>query len=286
MVTNYTAAKKKRRVDVYRPGGKPGRPNRATIAYTALARHHFPGVPVIAGGLEAGPRRLAHYDYWDDRVRRSILVDAKADLLAWGMAEPQVLAIAERLRERRPLSGLAGTCEILAAAPRGARIVPSFEELRDDPGKLVELFHAVREENSPSSRSLAQAHGARWVVQHPPLPPPSQAEIDSFYDLPYRREWHPITTRQAACPRSSPCAGASTRTAAAWPTARFARSRSTKVARSRAVRPSRSCAKPRASLRTTTSAARSPTWAGRRRTCTAWAASCSKRARPVSIATA
>ena len=85
MVTNYTAAKRKRRVDVYRPGGKPGRPNRATIAYTAQARHHFPGVPVIIGGLEAGPRRLAYYDYWQDKIRRSILVDAKADLLIWGM---------------------------------------------------------------------------------------------------------------------------------------------------------------------------------------------------------
>ena len=86
MVTNYTEARKKRRIDVYRPGGVPGRPNRATIAYTALARHHFPGVTVVIGGLEAGPRRLACYDYWEDKIRRSILVDAKADLLAWGMA--------------------------------------------------------------------------------------------------------------------------------------------------------------------------------------------------------
>lgn len=196
MVTNYTAAKKKRRIDVYRPGGEPGRPNRATIAYTALARHHFPGLPVIIGGLEAGPRRLAYYDYWDDRMRRSILVDSKADLLAWGMAEPQTIAIAERLSRGESLSGMPGTCEIVAfdALPANARVVPSFEELEADWEKLVDLFHAVREENSPSSRPLAQLHGKRFVVQYPPHKPPAQAEVDSFYDLPYRREWHPDHT--------------------------------------------------------------------------------------------
>ena len=94
MVTNFTAAKKRRREDVYRPGGITGRPNRATIAYTAEARRHFKGVPIIIGGLEAGPRRLAYFDYWEEKLRRSILVDSKADLLVWGMGERQVLEIA------------------------------------------------------------------------------------------------------------------------------------------------------------------------------------------------
>lgn len=97
MVTNYTASKKIRHQDVYRPGGKPGRPNRATIAYTAQVRHHFPGVPVVVGGLEAGPRRLAYYDYWEDKLRRSILVDAKADLLVWGMGERTAVEISQAL---------------------------------------------------------------------------------------------------------------------------------------------------------------------------------------------
>jgi uncharacterized radical SAM protein YgiQ len=196
MVTNYTAAKKKRRIDVYRPGGTPGRPNRATIGYTALARHHFPGVPVIIGGLEAGPRRLAYFDYWEEKMRRSILVDAKADLLAWGMAERQVIEIAERLSRGESLSHMRGTCEIVAegALPADARIVPSFEELAADREKLIDLFHAVREENSPSSRPLAQRHGNRYVLQWPPMKPPTQAEVDSYYDLPYRREWHPDHT--------------------------------------------------------------------------------------------
>ena len=145
------AAKKKRRVDVYRPGGEAGRPNRATIQYTAQARHHFPDVPVIIGGLEAGPRRLAYYDYWDDKFRRSILVDSKADLLVWGMGERQTLLIAERLAAGDPdaLRGLEGTCELVREEdlPEDARRVPSFEELRDDPSQLIELFHGVREEN-------------------------------------------------------------------------------------------------------------------------------------------
>ena len=193
MVTNYTAAKKKRRLDVYRPGGVPGRPNRATIAYTALARHHFPGVPVVVGGLEAGPRRLAYFDYWEEKIRRSILVDSKADLLVWGMGERQTVEVAERISRGASLAGIAGTCEVVAkdSLPPRARITPSFEDLAADPEKLIDLFHAVREENSPSSRPLAQQHGTRYVVQHPPAKPPAQEEVDSYYDLPYRREFHP-----------------------------------------------------------------------------------------------
>lgn len=193
MVTNYTAAKKKRRRDVYRPGGEPGRPNRATIAYTAAARHHFPGVPVVIGGLEAGPRRLAYWDYWDERMRRSILVDSKADLLVWGMGERQALEIARRRERNEPLCAIPGTCEVRRPEdlPAGARAVPSFEELASDEALLIELFEAVRTENSPTSAPLAQRHDRRFVVQHPPYLPPSQAEVDSFYDLPFTREWHP-----------------------------------------------------------------------------------------------
>ena len=193
MVTNYTASKRKRSIDVYRPGGSLGRPNRATIAYTAQARHHFPGVPVVIGGLEAGPRRLAYWDYWEEKMRRSMLVDSKADLLVWGMGERAALEIAQRLERGEPLSGMRGTCELVKPerVPAGARTVPSFEELQQDEQKLIELFHAVREENSPSSRVLAQTHGARVVLQHPPLAPATTEEVDSFYDLPFQRKWHP-----------------------------------------------------------------------------------------------
>jgi uncharacterized radical SAM protein YgiQ len=212
MVTNYTAAKKKRRADVYRPGGKPGRPNRATIAYTAAARHHFEGVPVVIGGLEAGPRRLAYYDYWDDRMRRSILVDSKADLLVWGMGERTSLEITQRLERGEGLSGLAQSCEIVkelpadGLAPSGValRSVPSFEELDADWQLLVPLFEAVREENRPSGKVLAQKHGTRFVLQYPPLAPSTADEVDSYYDLPFQRAWHPDHTKAGGVPALEP----------------------------------------------------------------------------------
>lgn len=206
MVTNYTAARQPRRNDVYRPGGKIGRPNRATIAYTALARHHFPGVPVVIGGLEAGPRRLAHYDYWQDAMRRSILVDSKADLLVWGMGERQALEIARRLEQGESLSGLGSTCELVKESelPPNARHVPSYEELVKDRDAQIPLFNAVREENHPGARPLAQRHGERFVLQHGPLPPSTQEEVDSYYDLPFRREWHPDHTAAGGIPALEP----------------------------------------------------------------------------------
>ena len=206
MVTNFTAAKKRRRVDVYRPGGEVGRPNRATIAYTAAARHHYPGVPVVIGGLEAGPRRLAYYDYWQEAMRRSILVDAKADLLVWGMGERQAVACAERLEAGDPLTGMAGTCELVKEEdlPEDARVVPAFEELQADPDLLIDLFQAVREENHPGARPLAQRHGKRWVVQHGPLLPSTQEEVDGYYDLPFRREWHPDHDAAGGVPALEP----------------------------------------------------------------------------------
>lgn len=193
MVTNYTASKKKRRIDVYRPGGMPGRPNRATISYTSQAKRHFPGVPIIAGGLEAGPRRLAYYDYWSDSLRRSILVDCKADLLVWGMGERQSLEVSRRLAAGETLGGMPGTCEIVKEAdvPEDVRWVPSFEEMQADEMLQCELFEAVRQENSPSSKTLAQKHATRVVLQHPPMEPSSQEQVDHYYDLPYERAWHP-----------------------------------------------------------------------------------------------
>jgi uncharacterized radical SAM protein YgiQ len=148
---------------------------------------------VIVGGLEAGPRRLAHYDYWQDQMRRSILVDSKADLLVWGMGERQVLAIAERCARGAGLVGLAGTCAVVRRSelPANAREVPAFEALRSERALLLDLFEAVRTENRPDARPLAQAHGDRYVVQFPPLPPSSQAEVDSYYDLPFQRASHP-----------------------------------------------------------------------------------------------
>lgn len=206
MVTNYTASKRKRREDVYRPGGKPGRPNRATIRYTAEARHHFPGVPVVIGGLEAGPRRLAYYDYWQDAIRRSILVDAKADLLVWGMGERQVLEVARRLQAGESLSGMPGTCEIMKRdeLPEDALVVPSYEQLIDDVDLMGELFEALRKENHPGCQPLAQEHAGRFVVQYGPNPPAPMEEVDRYYDLPYQRRWHPDHDAAGGIPALAP----------------------------------------------------------------------------------
>jgi uncharacterized radical SAM protein YgiQ len=193
MLSNYTASRQRRQRDIYRPGGAGGRPNRATIAYTGIARHRFRDTPVIVGGLEAGPRRFAHYDYWQDRVRGSILADSKADLLVWGMGEQAILEIARRRREGRSLSGIPGTCELRSVEelPDGARELPSFERVREDPDRLAEIFRAVREENRPGGRPLVQQHGGRWVLQWPPAPPMATADLDALYELPFRRLAHP-----------------------------------------------------------------------------------------------
>lgn len=221
MVTNYTAAKRRRRGDVYRPRGSEPRPNRATIAYTAACRGAFPGVPVVLGGLEASGRRLAYYDYWDDAIRRSILADAKGDLLVWGMGERQALEAARRLAERARRAeareaGLPATAALLDGIPMTcvlrrsvddlpeARVVPSFEEIEESWENLVPLFEAVREENSPSSRPLAQRHGDRWVVQYPPLRPSTSGEVDHYYDLPYARDWHPKHDAAGGVPALEP----------------------------------------------------------------------------------
>lgn len=207
MVTNFTAAKRRRRGDVYRPKNAEPRPNRATIAYTSACRAAWPGVPVVIGGLEASGRRLAYYDYWDEAIRRSILVDSKADLLLWGMAERPVMEVAKRLARRADLlnsggdvppvasvlDGIPMSCILqknIDAVPR-VRVVPSFEEIEKDWKQLVPLFDAVREENWPSSRPLAQKHGDRYIIQYPPLPPSTVPEVDHYYDLPYTRDWHP-----------------------------------------------------------------------------------------------
>ncbi len=207
MVTNFTAAKRRRRGDVYRPRGSEPRPNRATIAYTAACRAAFPGVPVVVGGLEASGRRLAYFDYWDETIRRSIVVDAKADLLLWGMAERQVLEVARRLDARaraahggaRPapldeaLDGVPMSCIVRRSVAdlERVRLVPAFEECVADRRNLVPLFDAVRTENQPGARPLAQRHGSRFVVQYPPYPPSTPEEVDHYYDLPYTRDWHP-----------------------------------------------------------------------------------------------
>jgi uncharacterized radical SAM protein YgiQ len=196
MVNHYTAAKKIRRNDAYTPGGRAGtRPNRAVIAYTGALKGAFKGIPVLIGGIEASLRRLAHYDYWDDRVRRSILIDSKADLLVFGMGESPLLEIARRAAAGESLSGMRGvrgTAFVAGEAPGGHVVVPPFETVAKDPEAYNEAFRLAALETSPfSGRPLAQGHGSRWVAVNPPAFPLSEEELDRVYALPFQKLPHP-----------------------------------------------------------------------------------------------
>ena len=202
MINHYTANKKVRNDDAYSPGGKIGlRPDRATMPYCQRAREAFPGVPVIAGGVEASLRRLAHYDYWSDTVKRSILLDSKADLVVFGMGEQPILEIARRLqageivRDLRDMRGVAyalGAKEELPAA--GASIVlPSYEEVKTDKRKFAVATRIIHQETNPlNAKRLVQYHDRQAVVANPPALPISQADMDRTYGLPYTRKPHPM----------------------------------------------------------------------------------------------
>ncbi|MFZ1729759.1 MAG: YgiQ family radical SAM protein [Bacteroidota bacterium] len=194
MVANYTALKKKRRTDDYTPGGEnTRRPDRASIVYSTLIRQYFKNTaPIVLGGLEASLRRIAHYDYWGDTVRRSMLFDAKANLLIYGMAERTVRILAERLRDGAEISGIPGTCEIGRDVPEDYLLLPSFEEARDDTEAFTRMYRSFYDNTDPvTARGLAQKHGDRWLLQHPPPVYESQNELDAIAALPFERDAHP-----------------------------------------------------------------------------------------------
>ncbi|HEY5998475.1 MAG TPA: YgiQ family radical SAM protein [bacterium] len=211
MVANYTAARHRRSEDEYSEGGAAGRrPNHAAVVYAQLARRAFPGLPVVLGGIEASLRRLTHYDYWADGLKPSILLDAKADILVYGMGERAVREIARRLRAAAAagapadLAGIRGTARLLGAraagalprrtpAPAGDTIVlPSWEQLQADRALLLETTRRTETEQSPfCGRRLVQFFGDRAVVVDPPAPPLSTAELDALAELPFTRRPHP-----------------------------------------------------------------------------------------------
>lgn len=200
MLANYTAARHKRREDSYTEHGVAGRrPNHAAVVYAQLCRQAFPGVPVVLGGLEASLRRVAHYDYWEDKLRPSILADSKADLLVYGMAEATVREIARRLAAgKRDWSGLRGTARLLGAKATAAADwaghvpLPSWEALQQDHRLLLRLTKLVEAHQNPfCGQPLVQRHGDRAVVLEPPNPPLTAPELDAIYELPFRRQPHP-----------------------------------------------------------------------------------------------
>jgi uncharacterized radical SAM protein YgiQ len=204
MLHHYTANKKLRHNDPYSPGGRHGlRPNRAAIVYSNLIRQAYKDVPIVLGGIEASLRRLAHYDYWDDAVRRSILIDAKADMLVYGMGESAVSVISELLNSGNritdnELRGIPGTAAILKAPEagklRGADVleVPSFEDVSTSKEKFNRAFvMAANEANPYSGKKLLQQHGDRYLLVNPPAQPLNQDELDAIYELPYQMAAHP-----------------------------------------------------------------------------------------------
>ncbi len=196
MVAHYTPRKKLRHDDAYTPGNRHGaRPNRATIVYTSRIREAYRDIPVVIGGVEASLRRLAHYDYWDDKVRRSILLDAKADLLCFGMAEQALLEVAQRMRDGETLGEIRtvrGTAFISPHGPETAVTLPSFEEASADPAAFITAFRlAEREQNPWCGHPLVQGHGNRQVVCLSPALPLDMAAMDAIYSLPFSREPHP-----------------------------------------------------------------------------------------------
>jgi uncharacterized radical SAM protein YgiQ len=205
MINHYTANKKIRSEDAYSPGGRTGlRPDRATLAYCQRAREAWPGVPVIAGGVEASLRRLAHYDYWSDTVKRSIVLDSKADLVVHGMGEKLIVEIATRMelgatiKDLKQLRGVAWALGASSTPPstwEGKPVVmlPSFEQVSTDKMAFAEATKLMHHNTNPfNARLLIQPHGSQWVVATPPLPPLEQAELDCVYDLPYTRRPHPL----------------------------------------------------------------------------------------------
>ncbi len=209
MVSHYTADKKKRRGDLYSPGGKDGhRPDRAAIVYTNRIREAFPGIPVIVGGIEASLRRLAHYDYWSNQIRRSLLLDSKADLLVYGMGEYTLLDIARRLTQGediKQIRNIQGTAYVSDALPPGALKLPSFEEVRDNKQAFNLFTRQLFNNNNPySSPPLAQAHGDRMVIINPPPLPLTTKQLDSIYEIPFQRAYHPRYEQAGGIPALNP----------------------------------------------------------------------------------
>ena len=205
MVNHYTVAKKHRKQDAYSPGGKMGlRPDRAVTVYSNLIRQTYKHTPIILGGIEASLRRLAHYDYWSDGMKRSVLMDAGADLISYGMGERSILEIAEALDKGFPVSSITfipGTVYKTKEMPKG-ELLPSYEQLCENKKAYADSFR-IQYENTDafSGKVLIEDYGNRgYVVQNPPTKPLSQKEMDEVYALPYARTYHPMYEKQGKIP--------------------------------------------------------------------------------------
>ena len=207
LLNKFTAAKKVRHEDAYSPGGQAGhRPERATIVYCNRLRELYPDVPIIIGGIEASLRRMAHYDYWSNAIRRSILVDSQADLLIYGMGERAILEIAANLQQGVEVANIQdvhGTCYRVPNKDYAWDYIelPSFEAVRKDKKTFAEAFKIEYLEQDPiRGRKLLQQNDEWCVVQNPPAMPLSEEQMDEVYDLPYMRTYHPIYEKAGGVP--------------------------------------------------------------------------------------
>lgn len=199
ILAHYTAARKKRSDDAFTPGGKSGRrPDFPTVVYTQMLKRVFPGIPVVLGGIEASMRRTAHYDFWENRIKPSILLPSKADALIYGMGEKPIVEIARRLdRGETDFTGIRGTAVLYGASRKlpedfGCNRLPSCEEMAGSRKKLLETTLMIEKELNPyCGKALVQMHGDRMLVMEPPCEPLSAEELDAVYELPFTGMPHP-----------------------------------------------------------------------------------------------
>lgn len=208
MVAHYTVNKKKRSDDAYTAGGKSGkRPDRAVIVYSRILRKLYPDSPIILGGLEASLRRFAHYDYWDDSVRQSILFDSQADILTYGMGENQTIEIANRLAQGKSvkqLRDIKGICYYVPTSeykPGPVVDLPSYERVCESKKEYaIAARKELEEADAVRGRTVIQRHGKYILVQNPPMPPLTTEELDWVYSLPYEKYYHPSYEKLGGVP--------------------------------------------------------------------------------------
>lgn len=208
MVNHYSVSKKHREKDMYSPGAKMGlRPDRATIVYCNKIREAYKNVPVIIGGIEASLRRFAHYDYWSDKVRKSMLVDSGADMLIYGMSEKQIVEVANALNdgfEPKYIRHINGTCYVADSLDEiydDYVLIPSYKEVCDDKIKYVQAFKVQYDEQDPyRGKAIVQKHSDKYVVQNKPEIPLNRSELDAVYALPYQKTYHPVYKKDGGIP--------------------------------------------------------------------------------------
>jgi len=208
MVNHYSVSKRQRDKDLYSPGGEMGhRPDRATIVYCNRIREAYGDIPLVIGGIEASLRRFAHYDYWSDQVRKSILVDSGADLLVYGMSERQIVTVAHAINDGfdpKYISFIDGTCYMADSLDEvyvDYVLTPSFEEIKKDKVKFAQAFKIQEGEQDPfRGKAIVQPHGNKFMVQNKPEPPLNREELDQVYALPYTKNYHPSYEAKGGIP--------------------------------------------------------------------------------------